>query len=66
MMSSKLSRHVTKCHKYDLRVKKILKLDRDGRLDAFETIKKEGIVEYNKLEAAKPTPVYQGQRILRK
>ena len=65
-MPSKLSRHIKKCHKDNERVKKALKLDRKKRLDVFEAMKKEGIVEYNKREARKANPEYQGQRILRK
>lgn len=65
-LSSKLSRHIAKCHKDHERVKNALKMEKRKRIDAFEAMKKEGIVKYNQIEAKKESPKFQGQRMLRK
>ena len=63
---SKLSNHIKNCHKDNQTVKEILKLNKTARAKEFQKLKRAGIVEFNKAEALKEEPVYQGEKKRRK
>ena len=65
-MSSKLSRHFVKAHKDGPRIKAIVELRVGKRLAEFAKIRREGILVFNKEEAGKEYPEFQGQRKQRK
>lgn len=65
-MFPKLSRHIRTVHKSNTRVKQVMGLPRQNRIAAFQKIRREGIVLYNKEEAKKDIPIYQGERKRRK
>lgn len=61
-MCSKLTSHIRNCHRSNKTVKEILKLKSSERKDAFQDLKRKGIIEFNKREAAKDQPAYQSER----
>ena len=60
--SSKLTRHIKRCHKYNSRVKEVLKLNKNKRISEFKKMRRKGTVSYNKKEITKEKPCYQGER----
>ncbi|XP_057311957.1 uncharacterized protein LOC130649644 isoform X1 [Hydractinia symbiolongicarpus] len=62
IMSSKLSRHIKKCHKENERVKNALKMTKVKQIEEWKKIKREGILMYNKLQATTENPIFQGER----
>ena len=66
-MKSKLSpQHIQSLHKDRKRVKNALKMKKKERVEELQRIKREGILQYNKLEASKDSPNYQSERKKRK
>lgn len=61
-MSRKLTRHITLVHKNIPRVKLALRMKKRDRIRQFQIFKREGINTYNRNEAKKSSPCYQGER----
>jgi hypothetical protein len=61
-MCSKLTNHISNVHKSLDIVKRILKLNKKCRVKEFLKLKRSGIVKFNKKEAIKDNPVYQGEK----
>ena len=61
-MCSKLTNHIKNKHKDLRQVKKILGMKRSSRIKEFEKLKRLGIIEFNKREARKEQPDYQGEK----
>ena len=65
-MSPKLTRHIKLCHKDTPRIKNALKLNKKSMQNEFLKIRREGIVMYNRTEAANDKPNFQGERVRKK
>ena len=61
-----ITQHIQSLHKDRKRVKNALKMKKKERVEELQRIRREGILQYNKLEASKESPNYQSERKKRK